>query len=159
MRGEQNRLVAASRLNDQRRIFTEAVLSGVPAAVIGITRAGRISVVNASALRLVEGDVEDADKIIGITIDSLLPELATIIEDARRDPQRRHQSQITLLRNGRERSFNVRVTSEKSSDPAGSFVITLDDITDLVTAQRTAAWADVARRIAWDNGANKIFKL
>ena len=148
LRLQQNRLVAASRLNDQRRIFTEAVLSGVPAAVIGITQAGRISVVNASALRLVEGDVEDADKIIGMTIDSLLPELVTIIEDARRDQQRRHQSQITLLRNGRERSFNVRVTSEKSSDPAGSFVITLDDITDLVTAQRTAAWADVARRIA-----------
>ena len=148
LRLQQNRLVAASRLNDQRRIFTEAVLSGVPAAVIGITRAGRISVVNASALHLVEGELDDPNKIIGMTIESLLPELVTIVEDARRDPHRRHQNQITLLRNGRERTYNVRVTSEQSVDPSGSLVLTLDDITDLVTAQRTAAWADVARRIA-----------
>ncbi len=61
---------------------------------------------------------------------------------------RTHQSQITLTRKGRERIFNVRVTTEQSPSSERNQVITLDDITDLVTAQRTSAWADVARRIA-----------
>ncbi len=58
------------------------------------------------------------------------------------------QQQIQLVRNGRERTFNVRVTSEQARGEEKGFVVTLDDITDLVSAQRTSAWADVARRIA-----------
>src|SRR5207302_3268250 len=48
----------------------------------------------------------------------------------------------------RERNLSVRVTTEQSADEDHGYVVTLDDITDLVTAQRTSAWADVARRIA-----------
>jgi two-component system nitrogen regulation sensor histidine kinase NtrY len=58
------------------------------------------------------------------------------------------ETQVSLHRHGRERSVNVRVTSEQSTRSEHGFVVTLDDITDLVTAQRTSAWADVARRIA-----------
>ncbi len=60
---------------------------------------------------------------------------------------RLHQGQATVLRDGRERILNVRVTGSPGRGDSGG-VITLDDISDLVTAQRTAAWADVARRIA-----------
>ena len=148
LRLQQNRLIAASRLNDERRIFTEAVLSGVPAAVIGIAGDTRITVLNASALKLVEGANEDADAIVGKPLNEPFPELGNIIEEARGSSQRLYQSQTTLLRQGRERTFNVRVTTEQGSSSVGSLVITLDDITELVSAQRTAAWADVARRIA-----------
>ena len=55
---------------------------------------------------------------------------------------------MTISRSGRERNLSVRVTSEQSADAEHGYVITLDDITELVTAQRTSAWADVARRIA-----------
>ena len=58
------------------------------------------------------------------------------------------QGQVTLARKGRERTLLVRVTGETSADPDRGFIVTLDDITDLVSAQRTSAWADVARRIA-----------
>jgi two-component system nitrogen regulation sensor histidine kinase NtrY len=58
------------------------------------------------------------------------------------------QGQVTINRNGRERNLSVRVTSEQSSAAEGGYVVTLDDITELVAAQRTSAWADVARRIA-----------
>jgi len=58
------------------------------------------------------------------------------------------QGQVTINRNGRERNLSVRVTSEQSGSAERGYVVTLDDITDLVTAQRTSAWADVARRIA-----------
>ncbi|WP_339383210.1 histidine kinase dimerization/phospho-acceptor domain-containing protein, partial [Raoultella ornithinolytica] len=58
------------------------------------------------------------------------------------------QQQIQLTRDGRERTVTVRITSEQAQGAARGFVVTLDDITDLVSAQRTSAWADVARRIA-----------
>ncbi len=148
LRLQQNRLMAASRLNDERRIFTEAVLSGVPAAVIGIDGEARISVLNAYALRLVEGGGESAEAVIGKPVTTAFPELGNILEEAHEGNQRLYQSQTTLLRQGRERTFNVRVTTEQGAASVGSLVITLDDITDLVSAQRTAAWADVARRIA-----------
>ena len=62
--------------------------------------------------------------------------------------QRLVQGQVTINRDGRERNLSVRVTSEQSGDAEHGYVVTLDDITELVTAQRTSAWADVARRIA-----------
>ena len=71
-----------------------------------------------------------------------------VLEEARGSRTRLVQGQITLSRMGRERILNVRVTSEQSGGTERSFVVTLDDITELVTAQRTSAWADVARRIA-----------
>ncbi len=148
LRLQQNRLMAASKLNDERRIFTEAVLSGVPAAVIGIDGDARISVLNASALRLVEGAGENGEGVVGRPVTAAIPELGNILDEARSGTQRLYQSQTTLLRQGRERTFNVRVTTEQGAASVGSLVITLDDITDLVSAQRTAAWADVARRIA-----------
>ena len=148
LRLQQNRLIAASRLNDDRRIFTEAVLSGVPAAVIGIDGDNRVTVLNAYALRLVDGAGDDPSSVVGKPLAEPFPELGNIIEESRRGTMRLYQSQTTLLRAGRERTFNVRVTTEQGAVAEGSLVITLDDITELVSAQRTAAWADVARRIA-----------
>ena len=62
--------------------------------------------------------------------------------------QRLVQGQVTISRQGRDRNLSVRVTSEQSGEPSHGYVVTLDDITDLVSAQRTSAWADIARRIA-----------
>ena len=149
LRLQQNRLIAASTLIDERRVFTEAVLSGVPAGVIGIDAQGRITVFNASAAKLLEGPSEQAvDQLVGEPFESIIPELAPVMADARESRSRMIQSQITLRRQGPERIYNIRVTSEASIAGAQNFVVTLDDITELVSAQRTSAWADVARRIA-----------
>ena len=149
LRLQQNRLIAASALIDERRVFTEAVLSGVPAGVIGIDAKGRITVMNASAAKLLEGVGDQAgDQRIGERFEDVIPELAPVMADARESRSRMMQSQITLNRHGRERIYNIRVTSEASMSGPQSFVVTLDDITELVSAQRTSAWADVARRIA-----------
>ena len=78
----------------------------------------------------------------------IVPELADIFTAARSGLQRLVQGQVTINRNGRERNLSVRVTSEQSSAAERGYVVTLDDITELVAAQRTSAWADVARRIA-----------
>jgi two-component system, NtrC family, nitrogen regulation sensor histidine kinase NtrY len=152
LRLQQNRLLAASRLNDERRLFIEAVLSGVPAGVIGTDEQGRITIMNAYAQALIaEASSVDPAQINGSVVKSVLPELADLLQAAQDSNLRIYQGQITLTRRGRERIFNVRTTREQASPAAAndaSFVVTLDDITDLVTAQRTSAWADVARRIA-----------
>jgi two-component system nitrogen regulation sensor histidine kinase NtrY len=142
---QQNRLIAANALNDERRAFTEAVLAGVPAGVIGVDGNGVITVRNAAADRLLAPS-SDAT-LIGAKLESLLPDVGPILEEARAGRLRLHQGQAKLQRDGRERILNVRVTSNPQRPDQGA-VVTLDDISDLITAQRTAAWADVARRIA-----------
>ena len=78
----------------------------------------------------------------------LVQTLEHLVDPARSGGQRLVQGQTTIHRSGRDRTVSVRVTSEQSADSDHGYVITLDDITELVTAQRTAAWGDIARRIA-----------
>ena len=148
LRLQQNRLIAASNLIDERRLFTEAVLSGVPVAVIGIGTRGQITVLNPSADRLIHLGGEATATAIGQPIEEVLPEAAPVLAEARSGDLRLMQGQISVSRAGRERIFNIRVTTEPGDRAQKNYVVTLDDITDLVSAQRTAAWADVARRIA-----------
>jgi two-component system nitrogen regulation sensor histidine kinase NtrY len=147
LRLQQNRLISANQTIDERRMFTEAILSGAPVAILGVDGRGRINTLNPSALKLLGSEAEP-DMRIGQLIDDALPELDDLLEEARGSRTRLVQGQITLSRMGRERILNVRVTSEQSGQAERNFVVTLDDITELVTAQRTSAWADVARRIA-----------
>jgi two-component system, NtrC family, nitrogen regulation sensor histidine kinase NtrY len=148
LRLQQNRLIAASNLIDERRLFTEAVLSGVPVAVIGIGPKGQVTVLNPSAEKLTSANTEDVPTAVGRPIEQVLPEIAPVLAEARSGLLRLVQTQIAVNRGGRDRIFNIRVTSEPAARADKNYVVTLDDITDLVTAQRTAAWADVARRIA-----------
>ncbi len=148
LRLQQNRLIAASNLIDERRRFTEAVLSGVPVAVVGVGPKGEITVLNASAERLIPQAGEGSAGVVGQPLEVVLPEIKGVFDEARSGHARLAQGQISLDREGLERLFNVSVTSEPTERADKSYIITLDDITDLVTAQRTAAWADVARRIA-----------
>lgn len=141
LREQHDSLSEANALIDQRRRFMEAVLSGVPAGVIGLDADGKVSLVNPTArqiLGLGEADVHAR------LYSELFPEVTAFLEEARAGSARIAQTEIVLTRRGRERILSVRVTG----DAGGGLVITLDDITDLVTAQRTSAWADVARRIA-----------
>jgi two-component system nitrogen regulation sensor histidine kinase NtrY len=145
---QQNRLIAASNLIDERRLFTEAVLSGVPVAVVGVGPKGEITVLNPSAERLVPKSGEGAADVVGQAAEIVLPEIKQALAEARSGPSRPVQDQISLYRGGLDRLFNVTITSEPTERADKSYIVTLDDITDLVGAQRTAAWADVARRIA-----------
>ncbi len=146
LRGQRAELIAAKDQIDQRRRFTETVLSGVTAGVLGVDSGGRVTLVNRSAERLLAAE-ESA--LIGHHVAEAVPELAALFDTALREADTRvHQAQISLLRCGREQTVAVRLTSEASEAGGRGFVVTLDDITDLVTAQRSSAWADVARRIA-----------
>jgi two-component system, NtrC family, nitrogen regulation sensor histidine kinase NtrY len=145
---QQHRLIAASKLIDERRLFTEAVLSGVPVAVIGVGPKGEITALNASAEKLLPEGEQNAARMAGKPVAAVLPELDGMLADARSARSRLVQGQLSLTRNGLDRLFNVSITGEPGVSANKSLVVTLEDITDLVSAQRTAAWADVARRIA-----------
>lgn len=145
LKTQRNALVNARDQMDSRRRFTEAVLSGVGAGVIGLDAEARVTILNLSAERLL--GVTEAEGL-GRPLAEVVPETATLLEEARGAGQRAVQGNITVQRDGRERIFAMRVTTEQSGAEAHGWVVTLDDITALITAQRTSAWADVARRIA-----------
>jgi len=143
LRSQRDDIMHARDLIDSRRRFTEAVLAGASAGVIGVDGNGAVSILNRSAERLIGRTESEA---LGKPLTEVLPELTETMAAAQAGA--RTQDQITVSRNGRERNLSVRVTSEQSGDVDRGYVVTLDDITELVTAQRTSAWADVARRIA-----------
>jgi two-component system nitrogen regulation sensor histidine kinase NtrY len=145
LRTQRDDIVRARDLIDSRRRFIEAVLAGASAGVIGADAEGRISILNRSAERLIGAASDDA---LGRKFTEVVPELSDIVTTALTGTQRLVQGQVTINRAGRERIVSVRVTTEQSADPQHGYVVTLDEITELVTAQRTSAWADVARRIA-----------
>ena len=143
LRSQRNDLLQANEQMDARRLFTEAVLSGVSAGIIGIDSNFVITLANPIALELMSHN----DDIIGQPLVKILPELAGLVHEAG-SQQRLVQGDIVLRRGDGERNLAVKLTSETSNDAEHGYVVTLDDITDLVAAQRSSAWADVARRIA-----------
>ncbi|HTM74539.1 MAG TPA: PAS domain-containing sensor histidine kinase [Pseudolabrys sp.] len=143
LRTQRDDIMQAHDLIDSRRRFTEAVLAGASAGVIGVDGHGAVSILNRSAEKLIGCTESEA---LGRPLAEALPELADFMAAARSGA--RTQDQITISRAGRERNLSVRVTSEQAGDSDRGYVVTLDDITELVSAQRTSAWADVARRIA-----------
>jgi two-component system, NtrC family, nitrogen regulation sensor histidine kinase NtrY len=145
LRSQRDELLDANMQLDERRRIIEAVLAGVPAGVLGVDESGAISLANRSAAVLFGSAQED---LLGHALTEELPELNPCIAQARQQPARLVQDQISIRRGGRERTIAVRVSAERGPGGNHSYVVTLDDITELVTAQRTSAWADVARRIA-----------
>ena len=145
LRTQRDELVNASELIDSRRRFIEAVLSSASAGIIGVDASGSVGILNRSAEKLI-GHAES--ETLGHPLSDVLPELEEMMKTAREGTQRLAQGQITITRDGHERNLSVRISAEKTSHSWDNYIITLDDITELVSAQRTSAWGDVARRIA-----------
>lgn len=142
LKSRRDELVGANATLDERNRFMEAVLSGVTAGVVGVDAEGTVNLVNRSAEELL-GTKEEA--LTGKKLADEIPEFGPQLKRARKQARRVATDQVTLRRKGSERNFAVRVTSEGAGQ---GYVVTFDDITELVIAQRSTAWADVARRIA-----------
>ena len=134
---QQSALRAASEEATGRTRFIETVLSGVSAGVIGLDRQRRVSAINDSAVELLA--ISDTD-IIGRPLGEVSPELSELA--ARAEAHIEEEIDVTL--EGETRRLRVRI----EGGVGGEMVLTFDDITRLVTAQRNAAWRDVAQRIA-----------
>lgn len=145
LRTQRDELVNASEVIDGRRRFIEAVLSSASAGIMGVDASGNIGILNRSAEKLI-GHSES--ETLGHPLAEVIPELNELMTNAREGAQRLVQGQITISRGNHERNLSVRISAEQNSQSRDSYIITLDDITELVAAQRTSAWGDVARRIA-----------
>ena len=133
---------------DSRRRFTEAVLAGVSAGVIGLDEEGRIELPNRAAGELLGVDLLAA---IGQELGQQVPEFAALVAAARAAPERAQVAEIQIGPANRRRTLLVRLGSDRSAGADTrhfSLVASFDDVTELQAAQRKAAWSDVARRIA-----------
>lgn len=141
---QRDDLIDTNKQFDRRRRFTEAVLSGVSAGVIGVGPTRKITIANRSAGEMVD---EESSRLIGRDFAGVLPEARDLFEQAAEPPYEEVASQISVERDGLARTLSVRIVSDEV-DGGRSFVVTFDDITQLISAQRSAAWGDIARRIA-----------
>jgi two-component system nitrogen regulation sensor histidine kinase NtrY len=142
---QRGELMEAYRQIDERRRFTETVLSGVSAGVVGLDSDGRINLPNRSASELLGIDL---DAGIGLPLAKVAPEFATLIAEAAAAPERPRMAEIPIGPPAHRRILIARIGAEMQQGRVAGFVLTFDDITELQSAQRKAAWADVARRIA-----------
>ncbi len=138
-------LVTANAQVTERRRFMEAVLAGVSAGVLGLDAAGCITLANRSAETLLGRAPED---LVGKPLGEAIPAFATLLATAFDPSRKKPQTEIGVEVKGAERTFAVRFTRERQGEEDYGTVVTFDDVTDLVTAQRTSAWADIAQRIA-----------
>ncbi len=142
---QRTELMAAYSQIDERRRFTETVLSGVSAGVIGLDSDQRVELPNRTASELLDTDLLAA---VAHPLASVAPEFATLLEAARAHPDRAHIAEVEIGPSIRRRTLIVRIGVELRDGRLDGFVVTFDDITELQAAQRKAAWADIARRIA-----------
>ncbi|MGV8830675.1 MAG: ATP-binding protein [Devosia sp.] len=145
LKQQREALLAANEMNEKRRQFTEAVVEGVSAGIIGLDPFGAVTLVNARACEMLE---RDEIGLMGERIEVAMPQLAPILERARSARRGQVRDQIELGNETDRRTYQVQLTREGSITESKGYVLTFDDITDLESAQRTSAWADVARRVA-----------
>ncbi len=145
LKSQRQALLDANETNEKRRLFTEAVVEGVSAGVVGLDPDGAITLVNLRCCTIFN---HDEISLMGEDITSVVPQLAPIFERARSSRRGQIRDQIELGPENDLRTYQAQLTREGTMTESKGFVLTLDDITDLVSAQRTSAWADVARRIA-----------
>jgi two-component system nitrogen regulation sensor histidine kinase NtrY len=143
---QQSELIDANRQLDRRRRFTESILTGVSSGVVGVDAKGNVNLANSSAVELLGFPEKE---MVGKKAEEILPSLSKLIEQAHERPNKTTQAEIPFLRtDGSKLIFHVRIVIELIGEEEVGAILTFDDITELQSAQRKAAWADVARRIA-----------
>ena len=143
---QRDEVMKANRQLDQRRRFTEAVLAGVTAGIIGVDEKGIVTLANSSAAEMFGVPME---KITGRSIVDILPDVEPLLEQAKQKSGKILQGEIPhLAKDMSRRILLVRIALEKIGEETKGAVLTFDDITELQSAQRKSVWADVARRIA-----------
>lgn len=146
LQAQRDALIQTNHNSERRRRLFDSVLTGVTAGVIGLNSSGEIDFMNASALSLL-GLVYDREN--GMLLKDAVPEFAGLFDKLKAGRGRVAQQEIQLARAGSGENLLVRIAARlNDSERLEGYVVTFDDVTSLVSAQRMAAWGDVARRIA-----------
>ena len=117
----------------------------VSSGVIGIDQKRCITLPNAAALEMLSLTKMEA---IGMRLDELVPEFAPIIDSAAQPGRGIKERNIEIHRGDTTLNLLARITTETVAQRVVGYVVTFENVSDLLDAQRKAAWADVARRIA-----------
>ena len=145
LKGQRNALLENTNQVEQRRRLFDSVLSSVTSGVVGLDREGRVTFVNRSAERLLDWSGDEEDDAISFAV----PEFGPLFDQLRDSGAQTVQAEIKVVRAGRQETLLVRMATRRNTEGRREgYVVAFDDVTDLVTAQRMAAWGDVARRIA-----------
>lgn len=144
LESQRRDLTEANRLVDERRRFIETVLLGVSAGILALDEKRRVTLHNRTALELLGRDTS----ITGQAIETIMPDVLDLVRQVEKAPTRIATAQVMVNHEDRRVMLNVQVAAERMDSSIEGFIVTFDDITQLVAAQRSAAWADVARRIA-----------
>ncbi len=145
LKTQRQQLLDAYHELDERRQFMEAVLAGVSAGVMGLDGEGRVRLINHSARRLLG---LESREVVGRHLRDVAPAFLPVARAADGRRSGCAEDHVRMNVEGEERTFVVRVCTERAGEEVIGHVITFDDTTELLKAQRNAAWADVARRIA-----------
>jgi two-component system nitrogen regulation sensor histidine kinase NtrY len=146
LKGQRDRLLENTAQIEERRRLFDSVLSSVTSGVVGLDAQGRVSFVNRSARRLLGWAVGEHKEH---HLEVVVPEFSPLFARLKESGNDSVQDEVKVVRGGRLENLLVRVAPRTSEGGAlEGYVIAFDDVTDLVAAQRSAAWGDVARRIA-----------
>ena len=146
LKGQRDRLLENTAQIEERRRLFDSVLSSVTSGVVGLDAQGRVSFVNRSARRLLGWAVGEHKEH---HLEVVVPEFSPLFARLKESENDSVQDEVKVVRGGRLENLLVRVAPRTSEGGAlEGYVIAFDDVTDLVAAQRSAAWGDVARRIA-----------
>jgi two-component system nitrogen regulation sensor histidine kinase NtrY len=141
----KGQLTEVNKQVDERRRLIEAVFSGVTSGVISLDKDKQVKLYNKSAAKIL--NVND-EKFIGYNIKEFFPEIAHIFEEVDKFSDRIFQQELEIKRDSSRSNLLVRVVAEEFFNQVEGYIVSIDDVTKLVNAQRMAAWSDVARRIA-----------
>ncbi|MCA0921606.1 sensor histidine kinase NtrY-like [Pseudooceanicola nanhaiensis] len=145
LKGQRETLLQNTRQIEGRRRLFDSVLSSVTSGVVGLDAEGRVMFVNRSGERLLDWTEAKEDLPLSVAV----PEFGALFDKLREGPQQIAQEEIKVTRQGRAENLLVRMSTRRNADDRREgYVVAFDDVTDLVAAQRSAAWGDVARRIA-----------
>lgn len=145
LKGQRETLLENTSQIERRRRLFDSVLSSVTSGVVGLDPTGRVTFVNRSAQRLLDWTNSHEDMFIAVAV----PEFGALFEALSEGYDEVAQDEIKVTRSGRLENLLVRMATRRNEDGTlEGYVVTFEDVTDLVTAQRMAAWGDVARRIA-----------
>ncbi|WP_128516522.1 sensor histidine kinase NtrY-like [Tabrizicola thermarum] len=145
LKGQRAALIETNAQTESRRRLFDSVLSNVTAGVIGLDSDGDIDFVNRAAEKLLDLAGGQVDTPLAVAV----PEFAALFDRLRDAGTNAVQEEVRLTRRGKLESLLVRMSTRRSeTGDLEGYVVAFDDVTDLVSAQRMAAWGDVARRIA-----------
>ena len=142
---QRNDLITSNKELQRRIRFTETVLTGVTAGVLGLDKNGKIFLPNRTALDLLDLDIK---KINNSYLIDVVPEMKELFVGLQKNNQPLVMGELELIRKDKKLTIITKITIEKDKNKTLGYVVTFDDMTEFFKIQRVAAWSDVARRIA-----------